>query len=57
MAKYSCEQCWFFKEDGKDSGYCRRHAPVIMDNLNSYWPSVEKSEFCGDFESAAAVEG
>ena len=59
-----CEHCRYFAPQGGDSvvGECRRHAPApssirerrrVDDDtvgLSGWWPTVEDSDWCGEFE-------
>jgi hypothetical protein len=59
----NCEHCRFFS-GGSESGECRRHAPAppntrhdrrshVDDDtvgFSAWWPSVDSSDWCGEFE-------
>lgn len=50
----NCENCAFGQDEYRRFNYrCRRHAPkaiVTEHGLQTYWPRVSSSDFCGDFE-------
>lgn len=51
-----CGICRFFVKDNdeKDSGDCRRHAPLVtggmMSDKETVWPHVDRYDGCGDYE-------
>lgn len=50
----NCENCAFGQNEFGQFGYrCRRHAPIVHlseSGLQSLFPRVARSDFCGDFE-------
>ncbi len=49
----NCGNCAFGQERGQFSWKCRRHAPAAQQSefgMKAYWPSVQMTDFCGDFE-------
>lgn len=50
-----CDKCVFWNLLGPFGGYCRKHAPVIVQNPGptSQWPITGPDDFCGDFTPTA----
>jgi hypothetical protein len=55
----SCETCIFFRKWSKPGGECRRNAPqAVMVHADiddsehiAYWPGVDPSDWCGEWEA------
>ena len=58
-----CETCKFW-EEGKETGWCHRHAPssVIVGPtegerpMNTVWPRTGAQEWCGEWTAKVEVE-
>lgn len=69
----SCGSCRFFRraQIGQAAGVCRAHPPVpmpvgavkhsvtgeIFPKINTYWPEIPDSEWCGAYEKRAYGPG
>ena len=55
----SCETCIFFRKWSKPGGECRRNAPqAVLQHADiddtehiAYWPGVDPSDWCGEWEA------
>ena len=54
METQQCDNCRFYQDrnDGTDTGVCRRHTPVIAPDNRSRFPRTEPTEWCGEYEPA-----
>lgn len=53
MSLRACLFCRFFDADGKRGGLCRLTAPMANIEVPTHtaiWPTVEESDWCGDFK-------
>lgn len=47
-----CIVCKFYDKKHPHSGLCRRNAPMVIPQ-NAQWPSVDRYDWCGEFEPQA----
>ena len=54
--KDACESCRFFKLFNDDFGTCRKNPPVINSYGEGLFPSIRKTNWCGEYRSRGKQE-
>jgi hypothetical protein len=50
----ACGDCFFYASATTSVGLCKRYPPDRQ-RVNSRWPGVEATEWCGDYRPGSAV--
>jgi len=50
-----CENCEFYDRLLPNSGMCRRNSPRVVPGNENVWPSVHRSDWCGEFKPREVI--